>query len=45
MRPKDGIARAAPEMPTASSRPRPVCPMSHPAGIAMSEAISIAANV
>ena len=44
-RPKDGIARAAPEIATAMSRPLPVCPISQPSGMAISAAISTEENV
>ena len=34
-RPNEGMARAAPEIATAVSRPLPVWPMNHPSGIAI----------
>jgi len=45
MRPRVGMARAALVLPTASARPRPVCPMARPMGIAMAAAMPTAANV
>ena len=44
-RPNDGIARAAPEIATAMSRPLPVCPMSQPSGTAMTAATRTETNV
>jgi hypothetical protein len=39
-RPKEGMARAAPETATAMSRPLPVWPISQPSGIAINAAIA-----
>ncbi len=44
-RPNDGMARAAPEIATAMSRPLPVWPMSQPRGTAMIAAITTERNV
>ncbi|CAH0220473.1 hypothetical protein SRABI128_02188 [Microbacterium sp. Bi128] len=39
-RPNDGIARAAPEIDTAISRPLPVWPMYQPSGTAIAAAMT-----